>query len=98
MNLVTERVLRRPVYYGALLRLQLLTLLAQHSLAAELDLIAFQRQDLDQYLVAFLQLITHLLDAVLRDLADVQQTIRAREDLDEGSEIDEPDHLAQISL
>ena len=38
------------------------------------------------------------LDAVLGDLADVQQAVGAGEDLDERAEIDQPHHLAQIGL
>src|ERR1017187_6206768 len=54
---------------------KLLALLAQNSLAAELDLVAFERQNLDQNLVAFLQLVAHFAHAVLGDLADVQQAV-----------------------
>ena len=70
----------------------------QNRLAAQLDLVAFERQNLHQNLIAFLQLVAHVLDAVLGDLADVQQAVGAREDLDERAEIDDPDHLAQIGL
>ena len=34
--------------------------------------------DLDQDLLAFLQLVAHVLDAVVRDLGDVQQAVGAR--------------------
>src|SRR6185436_5660245 len=79
-------------------RLQLLALLLEHRFTAELDLVAFERQDLDQNLIAFLQLVADVVDAGLRDLADVQQTVRAREDLDKRAEIHQPNHLAQIRL
>src|ERR1035441_8816196 len=77
---------------------QLLALLAQHGLAAELDLVAFERQNLDQNLVAFLQLVAHFAHAVLGDLADVQQAVGAGEDLDESAEIHQPHDLAQVGL
>src|ERR1022692_2214362 len=77
---------------------QLLALLAQNSLAAELDLVAFERQNLDQNLVAFLQLVAHFAHAVLGDLADVQQAVGAGEDLDESAEIHQPHDLAQVGL
>src|ERR1700691_2401517 len=77
---------------------QLLALLPQHGLAAELDFVAFERQDLDQNLVAFLQLVAHFAHAVLGDLADVQQAVRTRENLDESAEIHQPHHFAQVGL
>src|SRR5439155_5086344 len=77
---------------------ELFALLFEHRSPAQLDLIAFERQDLDQDLVAFLQLVTHLFDARFGDLADVQQAVSAREDLDKRAEIDQPHNLAQIRL
>src|SRR5882724_10467222 len=55
--------------------LQFLSLFAQNCLAAQLDLVAFEREDLDQNLVAFLQLVPHLFNAVLGDFADMQQAV-----------------------
>src|ERR1019366_6880069 len=77
---------------------QLLALFFEHRAAAELDFVAFERQALDQNLVAFLQLVADVLDAVLGDLADVQQTVGSREDLHEGPEIHQPYHFAEIGL
>jgi len=62
-------------------------LLAQDCLARELDAIAFDGQNLHQDLIAFVQLVAHVLDAVLGNLADVQQAIGSREDFDECSKI-----------
>src|SRR5713226_6899469 len=56
-----------------LLDLQFLPLLPQNRLAAQLDLVAFERQDFHQNLVALLQLVPHLFNAVLGDFADMQQ-------------------------
>lgn len=43
--------------------LELLPLLLQNRLPAQLDFIAFERQNLYQNLIALIQLIAHLLDA-----------------------------------
>ena len=60
-----------------LLSLQLLALLPEHRAPAEFDFIAFERQNLDQDLVAFLELVADVLDPVLGDLANVQETVGA---------------------
>src|ERR1039457_6278116 len=86
-------LLRPDLLLGLSLR-QLLALLLEHRPAAELDLVAFERQHLYQDLVALLEFIAHFADAVLGDLADVQQTVGPRENLDEGAEIHQPDHRA----
>src|ERR1035441_3722689 len=78
--------------------LQLLALFFEHRAAAEFDFVAFERQALDQNLVAFLQLVADVLDAVLGDLADVQQAVGSREDFHEGPEIHQPHHFAEIGL
>src|SRR5579864_9820360 len=52
---------------------QLFALFAQDRFAAQLDFVAFERQDFDQNLIAFLQLVAHVLNAIFRDLADMQQ-------------------------
>src|SRR5271170_6500581 len=68
---------------------EFLALFLENRFAAEFDFVAFERQDLDQNLVAFLQLVSNLLDAVFRDLADVQQPVSAGENLDKRAEIDD---------
>src|SRR5271165_3195748 len=77
---------------------EFLALFFENRFAAEFDFVAFERQDLDQNLVAFLQLIAHLLDPVFRNLADVQQPVGAGEDLDKRAEIHDPDHFPEIGL
>src|ERR1017187_7000352 len=78
--------------------LHLLALFFEHRAAAEFDFVAFERQALHQNLVAFLQLVADDLDAVLGDLADVQQTVGPGEDFHEGPEIHQPHHLAEIGF
>src|SRR5262249_49576174 len=73
------------------LLLQLFALFLEHRLAAELDLVAFERQHLHQDLVAFLQLVADFANAVFRNLADVQQAVGAGEDLDKRAEVHQPD-------
>src|SRR6185295_17652366 len=78
--------------------LEFLALLFEDRPAAELNFVAFQRQNLYQDLIAFVQLVAYLLYAALRDFGDVQQAVGAGEDLDECAEIDDADNLAQVSL
>src|ERR1035438_6314687 len=80
------------------LLLQLVPLLLQHRFPAQLDLVAFERQHLHQNLIALFQLIADGFNPILRDLADVQQTIGAGEYLDERAELHQPNHLAEIGL
>ena len=49
-------------------------------------------------LFAFLQLVAHVLDAVVRDFRDVQQAVGARHDLDERAEVGDALHLAEVGL
>src|SRR5689334_655717 len=84
----------RPSGVAGFALLELLAFFFEDRLAAELDLVAFERQNLHQDLVALVQLVAHLLDAALRDFGDMQQPVRAGEDFDERAEIDDPHHLA----
>ena len=70
----------------------------EQCLARQLDAVAFDAEDLDQNLVAFTELVLYVLHAVLGDLADVQQSVGAGEDLDEGAELGEANNLAEIGL
>src|ERR1019366_634918 len=81
---------RRPAHLGALL--------FQNRLPRQFDPVAFDRQNLHQHLVAFFQFIANILDSVLGDFADVQQSVQARQNLDERAEIREPADPAEISL
>ena len=77
---------------------QLGLLLLDQRLAAELDAIAFDGQNLDHDLIALAQLVLHFLDAMLGNLGDVQQAVGAGEELDKRAELRQPNHLAQINL
>jgi hypothetical protein len=69
-------------------------LLFQNRFARQPDAVAFNRQHLHQHLIAFLQLVADVANAMLRYFADVQQPVGARNDFDESSEIRQPRHLA----
>src|SRR6516225_5649777 len=73
-------------------------LLFENRLARQFDAIAFNGQHLHQDLVAFLQLVAYIVDAMLRDFADVQQAIGAWQNLDERSELGEARYLAEVGL
>ncbi len=79
-------------------RLHLRALLFQNRLARQLDAIAFNRQHLDQHLIAFFQLVANIVDAVLGNFADVQQAVGAGNDFDERAEVRQPRDLAEIGL
>src|SRR5688572_9845220 len=71
----------------------------QQGLAAEADLAGgVNVDDLHHDLFAFLQLVAHVLHAMVRDLGDVQQPVRARHDFDERTEIGDALHLAHVGL
>jgi hypothetical protein len=76
----------------------LLTLLAEKSLAGKLDAVALDAQNLDEDLIAFAKFVFDVFDAMLGDFADVEQAVGAGEDLDEGSELGETNHLAKVGL
>src|SRR3546814_20568639 len=63
----------------------------QANLAARVDL-----EDLDLDFLAFGQDVGHLLDALVGDFADVDQTVLAAHEIHERPEIDEIDDLAVI--
>src|SRR6516162_6380643 len=73
-------------------------LLFEDGLARQLDAIAFDGQHLHQDLVAFFQFVANIVDAMLSNFADVQQTVRSGQNLDEGPEIRQPGHFAEVSL
>ena len=78
--------------------LLLFALLAQNSLAREANFVALDGQHLDENLVAEFQLVADFPDALLGDLADVQQPVGAGKNFDEGAEVRQPHHLAEIGL
>ena len=73
-------------------------LLLQDRLARKPDTVAFDGQHLHQHLVAFLQLIAHIGNAMLRHFTDVQQTFGSRNNLNKRSKIGQPSHFSQIGL
>jgi hypothetical protein len=74
------RVRRRsPTHFGALL--------LQDRLARQLDAVTFDGQNFHEHLVAFFQFIANIFDSVFGNLADVEQSVQAGQNLDERSEI-----------
>src|SRR3984885_5387694 len=77
---------------------RLLARFLNQRLARQAHLIPFDRQHLDQHLVTELQLIANIANPMLRNLADMQQAVRAREKLDERPDPPQPHDLAEIRL
>src|SRR5215212_9206266 len=73
-------------------------LLSKDRFPRELDLIALLADALHHDLLAFLQLITHVANAAVRDLRDVEQTIKAGQNFYECAEINYPRYSTQICL
>ena len=73
-------------------------LFLQNRFARQADAIAFDRQHLDQHLIAFLQFVADILDAVLGNFGDVQQAVGAGENLHESAEVGQTRDLSEISL
>src|SRR5713101_10217923 len=82
-----------PAAGGALL---LFAGFANEGFAREADLVALDGENFDEDLVAELQLIANVADAVLGDFADVQEAVGAREKLDESAELREANDFAEI--
>src|SRR5207302_8468828 len=73
--------------------------LLAHGLAREVHAaLAIDFGDLDIDLIADIDRILHTLHAVLGQLADVHQPILVGQDLDEGAEGHDADHLAPVVL
>ena len=73
-------------------------LLFQNRLARQPDAVAFHRQHFHQHLVAFLQLIADIADAMLRHFTDVQQPIGTRQNFDKRSKVRQPRDFPEIRL
>src|SRR5690606_25030789 len=54
--------------------------------------------DLDSHLLANLQHIIDVRNAIVCDLGDVQQAIAARQDLNDGAEVQQTQHAAFVDL
>src|SRR5690348_8872321 len=65
-------------------------LLLKNRFARQANAVALDGEYLYQHLVAFLQLIANVLNAVLRYLADVQQAVGTGNDFHKGPEISQP--------
>src|SRR5579859_247540 len=68
------------------------------SLAREADLVALDRQDFYEDLVAEFQLITNVADAVFGDFADVEEAVGAGEELDECAKLRQANDFAEIGF
>src|SRR5580704_15419390 len=78
--------------------LLLFALLAQDGFAREANLVSFDGQHLDEDLVAQLQRVAHVAQALLGDFADVQESVGAGENFHEGAEFREAHDLAEVGL
>ena len=93
--------MRPPVQTSLLLLLLLSTGCGavQQSFHGQLDaafFVGFQNLDFDD--LAFAQVVGHFLDALMSDLTDVQQTVLARQQVDQGAEVQDLGHRAFIDL
>jgi hypothetical protein len=73
-------------------------LLLEDGLPRKPNAIALNRKHFHQNLIAFLQFIAHIFDAMLSHFTDVEQPVGSRNDFDECPEIRQAGHRAQISL
>src|SRR5271155_3428674 len=64
-----------------------LTRFLDQRFAREPHFVAFDRQHFDQHLVAQLQFIANVADAMLGNFADVQQAVRSREEFHERAKL-----------
>src|SRR5712691_7983879 len=71
---------------------------ANERFAGEADLVALDGEHLNEDLVAELQLIANVADAMFGDFADMQEAVGAGEKLDEGAELREANDFAEIGL
>src|SRR6266851_2708580 len=69
---------------------------ADERFAGETDLVALDGENFHENLVAELQLIANVADAMFGDFADVQEAVGAGEKLDEGAELREANDFAEI--
>ena len=66
--------------------------------AREADFVALDGKNLYKDLVAELQLVANVADAMFGDFADVQEAVRAGEELDESAELREANDFAEIGF
>ncbi len=65
-------------------------LFAKNCFAREADPVAFNRKHLYQDLVAFLQFVANVFNAMFGNFADVEETIGSGQDFDKCTEIGQP--------
>src|SRR5580700_2892343 len=66
--------------------------------ARESNFVALDGKNLDEDLVAELQLVANVADAMFGDFADVQEAVGAGEEFDEGTELRKAYHFAKIGF
>src|SRR6266849_5989979 len=71
---------------------------ADEGFARQADLVALDGENFHEDLVAELQLIANVANAMLGDFADMQEAVGAGEELDEGAELREANDFAEIGL
>src|SRR5580704_10393699 len=85
-------------FWSRLATTHLCALLLEDGLARKPNAITLNRKHLHQHLIALLELVAHILDAMLSHFADVQQPVGPRNDLNERPEIRQPGDRSQVSL
>src|SRR5215475_5328093 len=68
------------------------------SLARKADFVAFDGEHFDHDLIAQLQLVANIADAMFGNFTDVEQTIGTGEKLDESAEFRESNNFAEIGF
>src|SRR6266446_2276079 len=71
---------------------------ADKGFAREADLVALDGENFHENLVAELEFVANVADAMLGDFADVEKAVGAGEKLDESAELREADDFAKIGL
>src|SRR6266446_9780006 len=71
---------------------------ADERFAREADLVALDGENFHENLVAELEFVANVADAMLGDFADVEKAVGAGEKLDEGAELREANDFAKIGL
>src|SRR5437868_4677370 len=94
----SDRSGRRCRFHGSFTATHLRALLLEYCFTRKPDAVAFYRQHLYQHLVAFFQFVANILDPVLGDFTDVQQSIGPRQNLNKRSEIRQARYRPQVRL
>ena len=97
-RLSAAAALSTTIFRGKFAATHFCALLFEDGFAREPDAITFDGQDLYQDLIAFAKLILNVLYAMLGHFRDVKQSVRARNDFDECSELGKPSNFAEVGL